>query len=323
MQQGKIPYSVLKRSIWKHTGEHRPCVLRGAGPGCDAAVVSCGAEQAVATAQHTFVWQDVWGLRAAFYRVLGDIAASGGTPECLQLAMVLPEQTEEPQLRELMTEIELLCRAERMEIIGGHTTVSSQVAQPVLTVTMTGFVPVGMQGRKAKAGQELVMSRAVALEGTALLTLRSRARLSQHFPDSFLLGAERFLQELSVAPEAAVAIQHGVRAMHNGAEGGIFGALWEFAEASGLGMEIDRRAIPIRQETVEICEFLNKNPYELASGGMLLMAAENGAELAKALRAEGIPAAVIGQFTDGKARILRNEDEIRYLDRPRPDGIWR
>ena len=50
-------------------------------------------------------------------------------------------------------------------------------------------------------------------------------------------------------------MKSGVRAMHDVTTGGIFGALWELAEASGVGLEIELKKIPIRQETVEICEF--------------------------------------------------------------------
>ena len=60
---------------------------------------------------------------------------------------------------------------------------------------------------------------------------------------------------ISVQSEAAVAVTSGVSAMHDVTEGGIFGALWEMAEASGVGLEIDLKKIPIRQETVEVCEF--------------------------------------------------------------------
>ena len=59
---------------------------------------------------------------------------------------------------------------------------------------------------------------------------------------------------ISVQSEAAVAVTSGVSAMHDVTEGGIFGALWEMAEASGVGLEIDLKKIPIRQETVEVCE---------------------------------------------------------------------
>ena len=57
------------------------------------------------------------------------------------------------------------------------------------------------------------------------------------------------------------------QAMHDVTEGGIYGALWELAEASGVGLEIDLKAIPIRQETVEVCEQFHLNPYQLISSG--------------------------------------------------------
>ena len=74
---------------------------------------------------------------------------------------------------------------------------------------------------------------------------------------------------------------------------------------------------------MEICEYLGVNPYELHSEGCLVMTADNGEELAEALRAEGIEAVVIGRTTDKKAKIIRNDEEVRYMDRPKQDEIFR
>ncbi len=60
--------------------------------------------------------------------------------------------------------------------------------------------------------------------------------------------------------------------MHDVTEGGIFGALWEMAESSGIGLEIDLKKIPLKQETVEICELFDINPYGLIASGAMLMA---------------------------------------------------
>lgn len=88
----------------------------------------------------------------------------------------------------------------------------------------------------------------------------------------------------------AVAVKSGVSAMHDVTEGGIFGALWEMAEASGVGLEIDLKKIPVRQETIEICEFFGINPYQLISSGCMLMAAEDGNLLVRELeKAESLP----------------------------------
>ncbi len=128
---------------------------------------------------------------------------------------------------------------------------------------------------------------------------------------------------LSIIPEAAVAGRYGATAMHNVSEGGIFGALWEMMDGAGTGMVIDLKSIPIRQETVEICEFFDLNPYQLLSGGALLITADKGQELVKELQKEGIPATIIGKTTAGKDRVIRNEEEERFLDLPKMDEIFK
>jgi hydrogenase maturation factor len=126
----------------------------------------------------------------------------------------------------------------------------------------------------------------------------------------------------SVLPEAAVAIKSGVCAIHNVSEGGILAALWELAEGAGVGLTIDLKKLPIRQETVEICNHCNVNPYELLSGGCLLMTTSDGLGLVTALQQKEIPAVVVGKTTDSKDRLILNEDEVRYLDRPHEDSIY-
>ena len=94
-------------------------------------------------------------------------------------------------------------------------------------------------------------------------------------------------------------------------------------EAGGCGLQVDVKAIPIRQETVEICEFFDVNPYQIMSSGSMLIAAKDGLKVMRALQDAGIPAALIGSMTEGNDRILRNGEEIRYLDRPKPDELYR
>ena len=105
--------------------------------------------------------------------------------------------------------------------------------------------------------------------------------------------------------------------------GGVFAALWEMAEGAGVGLTIDMKKLPLRQETVEVCEFCNVNPYELRSGGSLIIASPEGTAVVEALAAEGIPAVIVGRFTDSNERLILNEDEVRYMDRPQRDEIYK
>ena len=121
----------------------------------------------------------------------------------------------------------------------------------------------------------------------------------------------------------AVTIGHGAAAMQDLSEGGIFGALWEIADGAGIGLDVALKRIPIQQETVEICEFFGLNPYQMLSTGALLIAAADGEGLVQKMALEGIPSAVIGRTTSGKERILRNGEEVRYLDKPQMDEMYR
>ena len=104
--------------------------------------------------------------------------------------------------------------------------------------------------------------------------------------------------------------------MHDASEGGIFAGLWEMAEGAGVGLTIDMKKLPLRQETVEVCEYCNVNPYELRSGGSLIIASPEET-------AEGIPAVIVGRFTYSNERLILIEDEIRYMDRPQRDEIYK
>ena len=157
--------------------------------------------------------------------------------------------------------------------------------------------------------------------GNGLFGKKQGKELLSKYPARFLAEAKRFERFLSVLPEAATAVKSGVCAMHSVAEGGIFGALWEMAAGAGVGLEIDLKKIPVRQETIEICEYFEINPYETASGGCLLMVADKGYDLVRKLGKEHIPAQLIGKTTANNDRIVVNEDERRFLEPGKPDEI--
>lgn len=169
----------------------------------------------------------------------------------------------------------------------------------------------------ACANQEIVASKWIALEGTAQLVGQHRERLRKRLPMRMIDEAAAFDRYLSVASEAATAMKSGVCGIYDLSQSGIFAGLWEMAQDAGVGLEIDLQKIPVRQETIEICEFCGENPYEMASGGCLLMMVESGNTLAAALLRAGIPAVVIGRTTQGKERVIYHQGRKSYLNKPR------
>ena len=173
------------------------------------------------------------------------------------------------------------------------------------------------------ADLDLVVTKGIALGAVSYLAKTRRDELLTRFSPGFIHGAADFSEDYSVCREAEIAIEHGAAAMQDLSEGGIFGALWEMADGAGIGLDVALKRIPIQQETVEICEFFGVNPYQMLSTGALLVAAADGEGLVQKMALEGIPSAVIGRTTSGKERILRNGEEVRYLDKPQMDEMYR
>ena len=325
MKVGKVSETVLKRSIFKQIHTKRDEVLLGAGVGedCAAMKLSPGEVFVISTDPITGTVKDVGML--AIQITANDLASSGAEPVGVMLTVLLPEEITEEDIREMMRQVEEACARFHIQVMGGHTEVTRAVTQPVISVTGVGKVRedrlVSTAG--AKPGQDLLVTKWIGIEGTSIIAKEKEEELLGRFSAAFVDTAKGFDRYLSVLPESAIAVEHGVSAMHDVTEGGIYGALWEVAEASGIGLEIDLKAIPIRQETVEICEYFELNPYYLISSGCMLMAADRGHDLARKLEASGIPAAVIGKATDGKARRVWNGGEESFLERPKPDELYK
>jgi hydrogenase maturation factor len=254
-----------------------------------------------------------------------DIASNGAEVIGLMLTILLPEGTAEAELKEMMREIEAVCLKLRIEIIGGHTEVTKAVNQPVVTVTGVGKMKKNemIKTAGAKPGQEIVMTKWAGLEGTAIIAAAKEEDLKSKYSSSFIEGAKKMIEYISVVPEAMVARAVGVTSMHDVTEGGIFGALWEIGAASKVGLEVDLKKILLKQETVEICEFYDINPYILISSGCMLIVTDRANQLVDRLKAEGITSAVIGRITEGNDRVIINEEERRFLEPPKSDELYK
>ena len=225
----------------------------------------------------------------------------------------------------MMKQVEEACAKANVQVMGGHTEVTRVVNQPVISVCGVGKVKKGhlISTAGARPGMDILVSKWIGIEGTSIITKEKEEELKTHFAVPFIEKAKALDAYISVQSEAAVAVTSGVSAMHDVTEGGIFGALWEMAEASGVGLEIDLKKIPIRQETVEVCEFFGVNPYLLISSGCMLMAAQDGNHLVRELEKAGIKATIIGKATAGNDRVLLNEDERRFLEPPKTDELYK
>lgn len=325
MKVGKISENVLKRSVIRQLHTKRDEVVMGASVGEDCAALKLDEDEIIvlSTDPITGTVYDIGKL--AIVITTNDLSSSGAEPIGVMLTILLPEDFAETELKTLMQQLETACSEVNVQIIGGHTEVTRAVNQPVVTVCGVGKAKQGqlVSTAGARPGMDIIATKWIALEGTSIIAKEKEAELKSRYSDALIQTAKDFDRCLSVMHEAAAAVKSGAGAMHDVTEGGIFGALWEMAEASGVGLEIDLKKIPIRQETVEVCEYFDVNPYELISSGCMLIAADDGNSLVREIEKTGIKATIIGKAIKGNDRIIYNGNEERYLEPPKTDELYK
>ena len=325
MKLGKVPEIVLKRSVFKQIRHRRDEVLVRPGVGEDCSVIELAEDELFVLSTDPVIGtvEEIGSL--AVHVTVNDLVCSGAEAVGVMLSMLLPCKSGEQQIKRLIRDIEEECQKLNIEIIGGHTEYTPAVNEPVITVTGVGKVKKDevLQTKAIKPGQEIVMTKWAGLEGTAILAKAKEEELKSRYTSYFIEGAKELMSYFSIVPEAKIGKQMKVTAMHDVTEGGIFGALWELTAAADVGLLVDLAQIPLKQETIEISEFYDLNPYMLTSSGSLLLVTEDANHLVEELEQQGIKATVIGRITEGHERIVFNEDERRYLQPPRFDEIYK
>lgn len=323
MKAGKLKESVLKRSVLKQLHTHRTDTLIKPAVGGDFGAIEMAENMAVVLSSDPVTLTKAAIGSSGIIAACNDVACSGAAPMGVSVTILLPTSANEEELRDLMKDMENACKACNVDILSGHTEVSRAVKEPLVVVSAMGKVETSelLHSSHVRPGMDIIATKWVGLEGTAILAKEQEEALRTRYAQPFIDKAKEFGRWMSILPEAAIAKKAGAAALHDVSEGGIFGALWEFAESAGVGLEIDIKKIPIRQETVEICEFFDSNPYKLLSGGSLLIAAADGNAVVMELEKANIHAVVIGKATDSNDRILLHEEERRFLETTQTDEL--
>lgn len=320
MKIGKVSESVLKRTIIKEIKHKRKDIKKGAAVGCDGTIIE-GSDKDIVSSIATYSGDFFMSAKRAFASAVNSLSAKGGSAIAVMVSLMIPEEIMESDIRAVMVELNNLCEKFDLQIAGGHTESSENVKESVVTITALGYMEhlydIKEEKNIVKPGMNIVMTGAVGLEGTAALAIKNEQELSKRFITSYINKAKSFIDDIFIIDEAKVAVKHGVEAMHDISKSGVFGALWELGEYYKCGMNIDLKAIPIFQETVEICEFFDLNPYVLGSSGGLLIVTDRGELLVEEIRKSGKRAEIIGYITDGHDKIVTNGDEKRFLEPPK------
>lgn len=170
---------------------------------------------------------------------------------------------------------------------------------------------------------DIIVTRYIGIRGTAALAKRFRGELLKMLPERIVEEAESFDEDLKELPELRIAKDRGAFYVKEYLEGGILEALYRMSRECKCGLEAEILRIPVKQETIEVCEVLRANPYALYSGYSALILCEDPEEMIRILDENDIPAVRIGHTMPGNDKILINGDERGYLPHIRIDELDR
>ena len=355
MRIGRITQTAWNRSVRRQLHTKRSECLYEPSPLENCSGISAGGADA-------FVWAGgtVCGDSpdAGFYAVMhaaGELAARGVCPTGVSVTVLASPEAEEDVFRDAAAAADEACARIGAQVTAVHGEVLPAVSGIVVTADAAGAVEaaesadaagaagsvgnVSAAGRNSAAalsgvqnvqgkpgdGWEILLCGYAGLEGTLRIVDEAGEELGTRFVASFLDQTRALSNQLVTPRQIAAAFPAGSSCpvvRHIGS-GGVFAALWDLAEISGIGFEIDMRQIPLRQETVEICEYYRLNPYQLTSAGSYLILTDHAAEVADTLAGAGARAVRLGTARAQNARVISSGEETRYLDRPAPDELVR
>jgi len=300
---GKLDYRLLEKLLNLNPIKD-PRIIVGPRIGEDAAVIDFEKKYLVAkTDPITFTTH-----RIGWYAVninANDIATMGATPKWFLATLLLPEgKTNAKLATRIFKDIIKSTQKLNITLCGGHTEISYKIDRPIVIGHMLGEVEKDklVVNTNAKPGDDLLLTKGIAIEGTAIITREKAVVIKKKFGDRFLKRAQTFIDKpgLSVVSDALLANKAAkIHAMHDPTEGGLATGIMELAKASETGIIIDAEKIPCYEETEQICKLFNIQPLGLIASGALLIALnpKDTKEVIAILAKNGIVCTPIGKLT--------------------------
>ena len=149
--------------------------------------------------------------------------------------LLFPAGVTAARIAEMTAEIDATARELNVEVLGGHTEIAPGLVAPLVVMTGVGRARRDrlLTAAGARAGQCAGVDQGGRDWRARTFSPAICGRGCAAWWPKRCLAKPGLRGELSVVPEARLAVELGATAMHDPTEGGIVGAAWEMAEASG------------------------------------------------------------------------------------------
>jgi len=331
---GKVELDTFESFIRPRLGKKDKTVIVPPFTGIDAGVIAVNDKKVLIIAEDPIFSIPKQPLEMfGWYAVhigASDIAVMGVKPRYMTYTLLMPPETPDEHFRSIVDSIHRTASELEIAIVGGHTGYYPGFAAPTIGgITVFSFADKEsyVTPSCAKPGDDVILTKGPAIETAGILSILREKEPLEKYPSALVEKAKALCKQMTVVEDALTAIEAGgVTAMHDATEGGVIGGLFEVANASGVGMEINEASFIYPEEVKIVCETFNIDPIKAIAEGSLIITAKstNSIEIIRRLRERGINASIIGKVTGNpdKRMIKRLDGKIIPLTIPEQDPFW-
>ncbi len=242
--------------------------------------------------------------KLAVHGTINDLAMGGAQPLCLSAAFILEEGLPMDVLERIVHSTQEAAATVGVAIVTGDTKVVEKGSGDGVFITTSGIgiVPEGVEisADHAHPGDCVLLSGSIGEHGIAVLAQREGLEFESPVVSD--------TAPLHTLVSAMLAVTRKIHCLRDPTRGGVSSALNELAAQSHVGIVIEEKAIPVREEVKGACELLGLDPLYVANEGKLLAitAPEVAEAVLTAMRAHplGRQAQIIGTVTDAEPGLV-------------------
>jgi hydrogenase expression/formation protein HypE len=240
----------------------------------------------------------------AVHGTVNDLAMGGARPLFLSAAFIIEEGFSMETLRRVVASLQQAAANAGVQVVTGDTKVVEKGSGDGLFINTSGLGVVAedvlLSAVQARPGDRVVLSGPIGDHGIAILAQREGLE--------FESSIQSDSAPLHTLVAAMLAAGSGIRCLRDPTRGGLSSTLNEFAAQAQVGIEIDERSVPVREEVKGACELLGLDPLYVANEGKLVAIVASGDEerVLAAMRQHplGKEAQIIGTVTAAHPRLV-------------------
>jgi hydrogenase expression/formation protein HypE len=219
---------------------------------------------------------------------VNDLAMSGATPLFLSTAFILSEGTALADIGRVATAVGKAAEVAGVQLVTGDTKVVDSTSGDGVYINTAGIgvvaAGVDIGPRRARVGDAVLVSGDIGVHGVAVMSCRDGLE--------FGTTVESDTAALHGLVAEMLATGVDVHVLRDPTRGGVSATLNEIARASGVGVELVERDLPIPAEVRDACGLLGLNPLQVANEGKLLavVPGDRADEVLSSMRAHALGA---------------------------------